>query len=671
MPLEMKHGIKLIADIMIPSAVIALTALSCGVSREEKLRRDKPQLSISMTGEDRQAVDTLVIANPKRDTLQIYDMDGKPVIIMEAVRDEESGEMVAHEVLDAAVITARFRNVAERHGKVDIEFDITVPQSFIEHDWQSRFYPDMFMLGDSTRLDMLIVTGLDYRKAQLKGYQRYNDFIAKIVTDTTKFINVTLLERFLQRNIPQVYAFKTDSTEVSEEQFASVFGVTEKQAIEHYTDHIGKYLNNRRISKRDAMYRKYVKAPIITDNVRLDTVFTTVDGDFTYHYVQTIDTRPKLRQVDVVVSGEVYQQDKLLYYTNPTEPLTFYISSVSAFVDNTERYLTKVIERRAEANASCHIAFEQGKWDLKEGLSDNRRQIRAIKTGIRDVLLNEKFDLDSITVRSWASPEGSVRSNKGLSDRRARAVRDYFNDYMAFVQDSLELALGTDIHMDENGRAWEENNYKRKKIRILSSSGGENWASLDRLVISDSTLSQSSKEYYFKCRDIRNLDEGERQMRRDAALYSRLRELYPELRSVDFTFNMHRKGMVKDTVHTTELDTVYMNAVQAIRDHDYEVACEALAPYQDYNTAVAYVALDRNQSALRILEPMERTPQVNYMLALIYSRMGDEQKAVQCYLHACQQDGSYVFRGNLDPEIARLIKKYGLNKQEDDDELTF
>ena len=31
--------------------------------------------------------------------------------------------------------------------------------------WQLRFYPDMFILGDSLRLDPVIITGRDYRKA--------------------------------------------------------------------------------------------------------------------------------------------------------------------------------------------------------------------------------------------------------------------------------------------------------------------------------------------------------------------------------------------------------------------------------------------------------------------------------------------------------------------------
>ena len=34
--------------------------------------------------------------------------------------------------------------------------------------------------------------------------------------------------------------------------------------------------------------------------------------------------------------------------------------------------------------------------------------------------------------------------------------------------------------------------------------------------------------------------------------------------------------MVKDTVHTTELDSLYMRGVQAIRDRDYETAISIL-----------------------------------------------------------------------------------------------
>jgi tetratricopeptide (TPR) repeat protein len=125
--------------------------------------------------------------------------------------------------------------------------------------------------------------------------------------------------------------------------------------------------------------------------------------------------------------------------------------------------------------------------------------------------------------------------------------------------------------------------------------------------------------------------------------------------------------MVKDTVHTTVIDSAYIKGVMALKDMDYDTAISLLAPYADYNTAVAYIGRDRNVSALQILEPMERTARVNYLLAVIYSRTGDVQKAVECYMQSVEQEPSYRHRGNLDPEISILIKQYGLFKEEEEE----
>ena len=141
------------------------------------------------------------------------------------------------------------------------------------------------------------------------------------------------------------------------------------------------------------------------------------------------------------------------------------------------------------------------------------------------------------------------------------------------------------------------------------------------------------------------------------------KELYPQLRTVVFDIRLHRRNMLQDTIHTTVLDTVYMNGVQAIRDREYQQALTLLRPYADFNTAIAYCCLDYNASALSILERLDRTAEVNYMLALLYARTGDERSAVACYLHACTQNSAFVHRGNLDPEISALIRKYDLNRE--------
>ncbi|MBQ2566786.1 MAG: hypothetical protein II552_06515, partial [Bacteroidales bacterium] len=146
--------------------------------------------------------------------------------------------------------------------------------------------------------------------------------------------------------------------------------------------------------------------------------------------------------------------------------------------------------------------------------------------------------------------------------------------------------------------------------------------------------------------------------------YKRMREvLYPKLRTVKFDFHLHRKGMIKDTVHTTVIDSVYSEGVQALLDHDYEKAVTLLRPYHDYNSAVAFCAMDYNSSAMEILDSLEETAKTDYMMALIFARKGDDRSAVERYLRAVRMNPSFIHRGNLDPEISRLIKDYGLNKE--------
>jgi len=179
-------------------------------------------------------------------------------------------------------------------------------------------------------------------------------------------------------------------------------------------------------------------------------------------------------------------------------------------------------------------------------------------------------------------------------------------------------------------------------------------------------MSEEQKDSYFSIRRIPDADTREKTLAGEP-YYRMMREvMYPYLRTVRFDFHLHRKGMVKDTVHTTELDTAYMRGVQAIRDRDYRTALTLLRPYKDYNTAVAYCLLDYNASAMEILTPMERTARVDYLLAILFSRRGDDGQAVRHYLDACRKDPSYRHRGNLDPEISALIKAYGLNKEEED-----
>ena len=649
----------------IAGLLIVLFLAACSVQKKlDNLERGTAPTVRLALGKEESFVPKVGNYTPvRKDTLKIVEDDGTETLIMRAVKDEETGEMVAADVLEAASISAPFRNVAERMGKVDLAFQVIVPESMRDSRWQLRFYPDMYILQDSIRLDPVIITGEGYRKAQMKGYQHYSRFLSKIVEDTTRFINLSLLEIFLERNIPELYAFKTDSSYVSDERFQTVFGVTQQQAVDHYTNKIAKNRNERRKSNRQKMYNRYVKAPIVTEGIRLDTVLVNAQGDFVYNYIQTINTRPGLRKADIVLSGDIYEQDTRIYRIPQGSPLTFYISSVAAFVDNTERYKTKVVERRAMANAECRIDFAEGSAEIDGEIGDNQYEISKIRKMLSSVVENEIYDLDSIVVSATASPEGTYRTNEFLAQRRSETVSQYFNRCMADYADSLKRERGFSINVDDT---WSGAGQTYNTVTFRPRCIPENWEDMHAYVKKDVVLNDDQKASFYDIYKIENPDERESVLK-TTPYYNYLKQaVYPRLRTVKFNFYLHRKGMTKDTVHTTVIDSTYMKGVAALKNMDYAGALTLLRPYKDFNTAIAYVGLDRNANAMQILQGLEKNAQVNYMLALLYSRAGDEQKAVECYIKSCKQNPMYVHRGNLDPEIAVLIKTFGLNQQEEE-----
>ena len=649
-------------------AVLLAALLLAGCGSQGKLERlRRASLAAQMVIADEKELPEIAMGGePRRDTMVVEDPDGNEVLIMRAVKDE-NGEMVATDVIQAAKVTARFRNVAERSGKVDLNFRIIVPEAMQDREWQLCFYPDLFVAEDSLRLDPILITGEGYRKAQLKGYEHYRRFLDSIAADSTHFVDRFQLEMFLRRNLPDIYRYKTDSTAVSEEEFRSHYGITEQQALAHYTNQLVVRRNRRKVSRKDDMFRKYVKVPIVTEGLRLDTVIVSPDGDILYDYVQSIHVRPSLRKATVLLSGDIFEEDRRIYRVPRTEPLTFYISSISGLSDDAVRYKTVVTERRVQANTACYIDFEQGRAEIRKETGHNREEMARIEGNLRSLLQHRDFDLDSIVVTASCSPEGSFEHNRRLSMRRSESVSDYFEGFLRHWRDSVRrnsFHIGLDETYQEEAPA---------EIRLLSRNNPENWTMLDALVREDRTLSVKEKEEYERTATVREPDLREQRLQRLPS-YRHIREsLYPRLRTVRFDFHLHRKGLQKDTIHTTVVDTAYMRGLQAIRDREYEQAVTLLRPYKDYNTAVAFCALDYNASALEVLEPMERTDKVLYLLAILYSRRGDDRRAVESYLKACRLNPSFVHRGNLDPEIAGLIRRYGLDREpdENDNNLTF
>ena len=633
------------------TVAIVLTVSGCAAGWKLPHKGGQP-LTVSLEPGTAGSVPRLRNDAPLRDTLLVRDPEGKEVLIMRAVKDD-NGEMVATDVIDAAVVTARFRHVAERQGKVEIGFDVHVPPRLTASRWQVRLEPVLHVLDERIPLDPVYVTGSGYRKTQLRGYQHYERFLAGILTDSAAFLQAGQLERFLERNLPEVYRFKGDSSYVADETFSSAFGVTQREALQHYVNRFARQRNDRRIARKDQMFARYVRAPLVTEGLRLDTVLADAGKGFTYRYLQPIQTRPGLRKALLTVGGAVFEQDKTVYTLPPGDSLTYYISSLSTLADRREKYQTAVLERNVAFHTACYIAFGAGSSEIEPDRAPNPAELGRIRRNILSLLERTEFAMDSVTATASCSPEGAWSVNQRLSRDRSAAVSAYLRQQIRTLQDSLRHTNGKSLFPE--GRTLPD-------IRFRSGCEPENWEMLARLVERDSLLSRKEKEVFRRHAAIRDPDVREAALQQESS-YRYLREhLYPRLRVVRLDFALHRIGMEKDTLHTTVLDTVYMRGVQALGDRDYDEAVRLLRPYNDYNTAVALCASGRNASALALLEHLERDDRTDYLRALLYSRQGDPRSAVQYYLDACAKNSAYVSRGNLDPEISELIAAYGLNR---------
>lgn len=605
-------------------AVLAVLLASCSpLKRYAALSESRGHVTISVPeaeSEDASRTDGSV------HEVEFRESDGGPVI-MNAIRDSETGEMTATDVIRASKVTARFRNIAERLGRISFSFDITVPGNMISSALQLRFFPVVETDAGRSGLKPVFITGSGYRKRQVRGYERYRQFIESIVTDSSVFVRKDQLETFLERYFPEAYALKTDSSFVSEPVEENLFGVSRTEVLEHYKNHAGIRRNERKKAEADARFRRYVRSPIETEAV-LDTVMSSGDGTLTYRYIHSMRSGPGQRKLHVILGGKVYRDGEQVAEIPPSEKLTYYISSLSALADNSPRYIFRIVDRIVTDNTDAYLDFRQGSAEIDTLSEWNSAELGRIRRCFADVYSRKDLVLDSVIVTASCSPEGSWEYNTGLASRRSDAIRSYIVANVAAADSGL----------------------------VKTGYVPENWDQLLRIVSNDTVLEPASIARIVSAAGIGNKDEAERKL---AAMpeYRYLREkIYPRLRVVNLKFHLHRSGVRKDTVHTREIDTVYMRGLAALRDLDYRTAASLLGPYNDYNAALALASSGYDDRALDILSMSEAADaKADYLEAVLLARLGEFDRAAESFRKSVCKDPSIRHRANLDPEMTEVL----------------
>lgn len=378
---------------------------------------------------------------------------------------------------------------------------------------------------------------------------------------------------------------------------------------------------------REAAFNRFVKFPYPED-ARLDSVVER-RGMMTYYYSEEVPTDETSKRMTVTLEGKVVGMDDSAYRLPPSDTLSYVVSSMLSFVDTLPRYRIRVIDKYVTVTDRNYIRFLVGRTEVVDTLGDNRRQLDKIAGLMRQIVEQEEFYVDTITLTATASPEGSHAANEWLARGRAEALKRY-----------LVKRYGRQIDT-------------MLTVRWVA----EDWEELVRLIKGSRELPQRDEILSLIAAE-RNPDLREQLIRhRYPAAYARIKaQLYPLLRTVNFRYDLRRKGMIKDTIHTTELDTVYARGVELLRKRKYARALYILNDYNDRNTVVAHLSMGHDERALELLAALPKDDVTEYLKAIACARLGRKEEGRRHFLEACRMDERMEYRGNLDPEITELLK---------------
>ena len=379
---------------------------------------------------------------------------------------------------------------------------------------------------------------------------------------------------------------------------------------------------------REAAFNRFVKFPYPED-VRLDSL---VEGrsTVTYYYSQEVKTDETSKKILVTLQGQVLAVDDSAYRLPPSDTLSYVVSSMLSFVDTVPRYRIKVIDKFVTVEDRNYIQFFVGDTRVVDTQDDNRRQLDKITGLIRQIVEQQEFYVDTITLTAASSPEGTYAFNDRLSQGRAAALKRY-----------LVRRYGKSID-----------------TMLIVRWAAEDWTELTNRIRTDREIGNRDAILELIAEE-KNPDRREQAIRQQFSKeYAYIRSvIYPQLRAVNFRYNLRRKGMVKDTIHTTELDTTYTRGVELLQKRKYAKALYILNDYNDRNTVVAHLSLDHNERAMELLATMPKDAVTEYLRAIACSRLGRKAEGRKHFLEACRLDGRMEYRGNLDPEIAELLKQ--------------
>ena len=255
---------------------------------------------------------------------------------------DEDGEAVALLKAQEVRVVAKTRMLAERDGKIQIDFLITMPRELQGNVQSFMITPIMHRKGKNIELEPLQVRGGLFSKLQERNYWRYSKFRTKLVNRR--------------------------KGNLSAEDTARL-----KEA-----------------------FHRFVQFPYL-DKSRFDSILNDKEK-ITYYYTQDVKVEEDDKQLFISLAGRVNALDGSSYVVPANDTLQFNISSMLTFVQPITRYMTKIIEKYAVVNDRNYLTFKVNNTKIMDSLGNNAQNLAQIRELMHTLLYQHEFYVDSIVL---------------------------------------------------------------------------------------------------------------------------------------------------------------------------------------------------------------------------------------------------------------------------------
>lgn len=540
---------------------LCIITISCAMTHS--LQRQTPTADIHLPSNG--PVETPEIEDVERAVTRMRKISmngGRDSAYLAEVERDSIGEVTMKGgTVPTVYVVAKSKTVAERNGEIALDFIIGIPATLQNNTWGLSLTPVVENNGTEEALQPLSIRGELFSEVQKRQYWQMNKYLNRILGDTTGLSStVSLAAKY----------------------------------YEAYNRYLGN--NKKRLAEKlETTYKETISFPYLSDP-RLDSVLLR-KGELRYYYTQRYRPTKNTHRLHLYFRGHIDAIDRSQYALANSDTLTYTVTSMLSLLDNEPRYMLKVIDKYVEVRDRNYITFPVGRANVIDTMGQNLVQLAKIER-LMDTLINQyEFFVDSITIIASSSPDGSMATNNRIAGERARSIKERLVRKFGHEVDTL----------------------------IRTRSIGEDWALLKRLIRHNSDM-PNWEQITAMIDQSGNLDVTEPQIRQQFPKdYAYMKEiLYPQLRAVDFRYNLRRVDMVKDTVVLTVLDTTYMRGVQQLRDRDYVGALRTLNDYKSQNLAIVLLSLGYDEAALEILEqlpPAEKNARTDYLSAIALSRI--------------------------------------------------